>query len=93
MTGEITLRGTILPVGGIKEKVLAAHRAGVHTVILPRLNRADMREVPVEVRDSLHIHYVDSVEEALAISLQLSPETHFFSTPFADSTPTPRAHL
>jgi ATP-dependent Lon protease len=66
MTGEITLRGKVLPVGGIKEKVLAAFRAGVRTVILPRRNEGDLEDVPEEARKALRIVLVDSADEALA---------------------------
>jgi len=59
MTGEITLRGQVLPVGGIKEKILAAHRAGIRDVILPVRNRKELEDVPQEVRDDLQIHFVD----------------------------------
>ncbi len=69
MTGEITLRGKILPVGGIKEKVLAAHRAGVQTVILPRANADALEEVPDEARRALHFVLADSAEELLAAAL------------------------
>jgi ATP-dependent Lon protease len=69
MTGEISLRGLVLPVGGIKSKVLAAHRAGIHTVILPDKNRQDMVEIPEEVRKELDVRYVNRVDEALAIAL------------------------
>jgi ATP-dependent Lon protease len=73
MTGEITLRGTVLRVGGIKDKCLAAHRAGVKHVILPRLNEPDLDEVPKEIRDALHIHVVSRVDEALALALEPRP--------------------
>ena len=63
MTGEITLRGQVLPVGGIKEKVLAAHRAGLETVILPHRNEDDLDDLPAEVRDSLKIVLADRVEQ------------------------------
>jgi ATP-dependent Lon protease len=66
MTGEITLRGKVLPVGGIKEKVLAAHRAGLKTVILPRRNEGDLEDVPEEVRGACRFVLVESVDEALA---------------------------
>ncbi|HEY9088535.1 MAG TPA: endopeptidase La [Anaerolineaceae bacterium] len=66
MTGEISLRGQVLPVGGIKEKMLAARRAGLKTVILPRDNAADLDDLPQEVRDSMHFIPVDMVSEVLA---------------------------
>jgi ATP-dependent Lon protease len=69
MTGEITLTGLVLPVGGIKEKVLAARRAGMKTVILPRDNEIDLRELPEEVRTSLEFKLVETAEEALAVAL------------------------
>jgi ATP-dependent Lon protease len=65
MTGEITLRGKVLPVGGIKEKVLAAHRAGIRTVILPKLNERDVEDVPAELRRDLTLLFVDDAEEVL----------------------------
>ncbi len=71
MTGEITLRGRVLPVGGIKEKVLAAHRAGVKTVILPRRNEGDLDDVPQELRDELEFRFVDTAEEVLQVALEL----------------------
>ncbi len=67
MTGEITLRGLVLPVGGIKEKVLAAKRAGIKEIILPKLNEKDLLEVPKEAREKLIFHFVSKVEEALPI--------------------------
>jgi ATP-dependent Lon protease len=69
MTGEITLRGQVLPVGGIKEKVLAAHRAGIKTVILPRWNEKDLEDVPKKVRNALRFHFVDTMEEVIEIAL------------------------
>jgi ATP-dependent Lon protease len=70
MTGEISLRGRVLPVGGIKDKVLAAARAGVETVILPRRNQKDLGEIPAEVREKLEIVLVDTIEEALDRALE-----------------------
>jgi ATP-dependent Lon protease len=69
MTGEITLRGKVLPVGGIKEKVLAAHRAGIRTVILPRRNERDVEDVPEEVRRQLRFLFVDDAAEVLSHAL------------------------
>ncbi len=74
MTGEITLRGTVLPVGGIKEKILAAHRAGINKVLVPRRNEQDVSQVPEDVRSRINIVYVDNVEEVLENSLQLPRE-------------------
>jgi ATP-dependent Lon protease len=69
MTGEITLRGQVLPVGGIKEKVLAAHRAGLRTVILPQRNEADLDDLPDEVLEAIKFVFVETVDEALDIAL------------------------
>ncbi|HFE53352.1 MAG TPA: endopeptidase La, partial [Bacteroidetes bacterium] len=68
MTGEITLRGKVLPVGGIKEKVLAAHRAGIRTVVLPKRNKKDLEEVPKEVLEDIEFHFVDRVEQVLRVA-------------------------
>jgi len=73
MTGEISLRGRVLPVGGIKSKVLAAARAGVHTVVLPRRNAKDVLEIPREVLEKLELRYVDTLDEVLAIALEERP--------------------
>lgn len=70
MTGEITLRGQVLPVGGIKEKVLAAHRAGLKTVILPKRNEMDLEDVPEEVRKSLNFIFAETVEDVISHALQ-----------------------
>ncbi len=70
MTGEITLRGRVLPVGGIKEKVLAARRAGVHTVVLPARNKDDAEEIPADARKALTLHYVETVAELLNLVLE-----------------------
>ncbi len=69
MTGEITLRGQVLPVGGIRDKVLAAHRIGVDTVILPKKNENDLDDLPAEVRDQLHFVLVERIDEALNAAL------------------------
>ena len=70
MTGEISLRGRVLPVGGIKDKVLAAARAGVKTVILPRRNEKDLVEIPEEILEKLEIQLVDSIDEVLERALE-----------------------
>src|SRR6185369_13624323 len=70
MTGEITLRGRVLPVGGIKEKILGAHRAGIRTVILPRNNERDIDEVPIEVRTQMIFAPVERVEQAIQLALE-----------------------
>jgi ATP-dependent Lon protease len=73
MTGEITLRGKVLPIGGVKEKLLAAHRIGVTTVILPRENEKDLADVPKNVLEAMEVQLVDHVDEVLKIAL-LPPE-------------------
>jgi ATP-dependent Lon protease len=74
MTGEITLRGRVLPIGGVKEKVLGALRAGITDVILPKDNEADVEDVPDEARAKLSFHFVESLEEVLALALLPEPE-------------------
>ena len=69
MTGEITLRGQVLPVGGIKDKVLAAHRAGIKTVILPRANQKDIEDIPENVREKLEIIFMDKMLDVLKTAL------------------------
>ncbi|GAB4555448.1 MAG: endopeptidase La [Anaerolineae bacterium] len=69
MTGEITLRGRVLPVGGIKEKVLAAHRAGLRDVILPERNQKDMQDIPKKILGEMHIHFVKDMDQVIAIAL------------------------
>ena len=70
MTGEITLRGKVLPVGGIKDKALAAFRAGITEIILPRANEKDVEEIPQEVRDAMELHFVESMDEVLRVALE-----------------------
>jgi len=69
MTGEATLRGAVLPVGGIKEKVLAAHRAGIKVVILPKKNEKDLPDIPDEVKEELTFHFCSRMEEVLGLAL------------------------
>jgi ATP-dependent Lon protease len=70
MTGEITLRGKVLPIGGLKEKLLAAHRAGIFEIILPKENEKDIAEVPENLRNELKLHFVDRMDEVLTIALE-----------------------
>jgi ATP-dependent Lon protease len=74
MTGEITLTGRVLPVGGIKEKVLAAKEAGIHEIILPTQNRKDLTEIPEHIRNALTFHFVENMDEVLELALQPTPE-------------------
>ena len=69
MTGEITLRGKVLPIGGVKEKVLAAHRAGVKNIVLPKDNEKDLADIPKNVLDSLNVYMVETMDEVLKIAL------------------------
>ena len=75
MSGEITLRGNILKVGGIKEKCLAAHRAGVKRILLPKRNEPDLEEVPDEIRESIEICLVSRVDEVLGLVAAPGPTT------------------
>ncbi len=70
MTGEISLRGLILPIGGIKEKTLAALRAGIKTVLLPARNRKDLEEVPEAAREQIEFIWLETVEDAIAAALE-----------------------
>ncbi|HEV8246799.1 MAG TPA: S16 family serine protease, partial [Polyangiaceae bacterium] len=74
MTGEISLRGRVLPIGGLKEKTLAAHRAGIKRVLVPERNKADLEEVPREVRDELEFVFVNKLDEVLAGALESIPQ-------------------
>src|SRR5947207_1322668 len=73
MTGEITLRGRVLPIGGVKEKLLAAHRFGIDTIIMPKDNEKDLPEVPEEVRNVMNINLVETIDEVIALALEEQP--------------------
>ena len=79
MTGEVTLQGRVLPIGGLKQKVLAAHAAGLTDVILPERNRADLDDVPAEVKEKLTFHPVMTLDEVLELALEPAPTTHALS--------------
>jgi len=89
MTGEITLRGKVLPIGGLKEKLLAAHRAGLFEVILPQENEKDLAEVPENLRTAMKLHFVDTMDQVLAVALEqpLPQSTEEAPQPIAPITP------
>ena len=74
MTGEITLRGKVLPIGGVKEKLLAAHRAGIKNVILPKENEKDLQDIPPEILEVLNVSLVETMDEVLQIALERQPD-------------------
>jgi ATP-dependent Lon protease len=74
MTGEITLRGEVLPIGGLKEKLLAAHRGGIDTVIIPKENERDLTEIPRNIKQNLDIRPVRWIDEVLDVALSTHPE-------------------
>jgi ATP-dependent Lon protease len=74
MTGEITLRGEVLPIGGLKEKLLAAHRGGIKTVLIPQENVKDLAEIPDNIKNRLEIHPVKWIDQVLEMALERKPE-------------------
>ena len=86
MTGEITLRGRVLPIGGVKEKAVGAHRAGISHVLLPKGNVRDLDDVPQEVRDAITFHSVGSMDEVLALGLRTPSIGHAVVTPTSGSS-------
>lgn len=74
MTGEITLQGRVLPIGGVKQKILAAHRAGLREVILPKRNEGDLDDVPDQVREEIAFHPVETIDEVLRVALEQAAE-------------------
>ncbi len=75
MTGEITLRGKVLPIGGLKEKMLAAKMAGMEIVLVPKKNEKDVEEIPMEIKQGIEIHYVETMEDVLKYSLNKEQDT------------------
>jgi len=89
MTGEITLRGKVLPIGGLKEKLLAAHRAGILEAILPSENERDLADVPENLRKEMKLHFVDSMDEVLQIALEQALPDVPIASPLPTITPEP----
>jgi len=87
MTGEITLRGEVLPIGGLKEKLLAAHRGGIATVVIPEENRKDMVEIPANILSSLDIRPVRWIDQVLELALQTLPLPQPRDEPKLDEAP------
>ena len=81
MTGEITLRGRVLPIGGLKSKILAAHLSGARMVILPRKNEKDLRDIPDEIRKQIKLILVDSMDQVLDASLRRKPKALVLKAP------------
>ena len=86
MTGEITLRGKVLPIGGVKEKLLAAHRMGLRTIVLPKDNEKDLADIPQEILSSLTVHLVETMDEVLQVALErpIVPSEHAEVAPVAE---------
>lgn len=88
MTGEITLRGAVLPVGGIKEKVLAAHRAGIKTIILPERNKPDLDEIREDIVKKIDFHFVKEMDEVIELALRPIDKSDIAPPPVkSESTP------
>ena len=90
MTGEISLRGKVLPIGGLKEKLLAAHRGGIKTVLIPKENVKDLEEIPENVKQNLAIHAVETIDEVLSLALENPPEGIEFVKVEAKAAKSPR---
>jgi ATP-dependent Lon protease len=91
MTGEVTLRGKVLEIGGVKEKVLAAHRAGIRTIILPAGNERDLRDVPMDVRQHIRFNFVDRMDDVIQIALMNQKTKRKASAAKMSAAPEPRA--
>jgi ATP-dependent Lon protease len=83
MTGEITVRGRVLPIGGLKEKLLAAHRQGIYHLVLPKDNEKDLPEIPENVLKQMKLHFVSSMDEVLKVAL----EREIVALPLAGTAP------
>jgi ATP-dependent Lon protease len=92
MTGEITLRGTVLPIGGLNEKAVAARRAGIRTVLIPQGNAKDLSEVPEEIRDALEFISVDSMDQVLELALEQSPKPERSAPPPVEPDEPPQTY-
>jgi len=98
MTGEITLRGEVLPIGGLKEKLLAAHRGGIKTVLIPEENMKDLVEIPENIKSKLDIHPVKWIDQVLAVALERSPlveagvDVAVIPAPLAETAPVQIKH-
>jgi len=92
LTGEVTLRGRVLEIGGVKEKVLAAYRAGLREVIIPKGNEKDVRDVPQEVRDKMAFTFASTMDEVLRLALLPLPDSHPADAPPHPATPIADAH-
>ncbi len=88
MTGEVTLRGRVLPIGGLKEKVLAAHRGGIKTVLIPAENEKDILEIPANVLRTVELILVDHMDQVLRRALVLDHPDQLFRKPIAEPPPT-----
>jgi ATP-dependent Lon protease len=86
MTGEITLRGRILGIGGLKEKVLAAHRAGLKTVLIPKKNEKDLQDIPRRVRKDLEFIFVERMDDVLPVALMPPPRPNRRKRPSSGAT-------
>ena len=91
MTGEITLRGEVLPIGGLKEKLLAAHRGGIKTVLIPEENTKDLAEIPDNIKNRLDIHPVRWIDRVLELALERLPDALPAAPEDKEVTPLPPA--
>ena len=89
MTGEVTLKGNVLPIGGVKEKVLAAHRAGIEEIILPERNKQDLEEIPPEIRKKVTFHFVKRAKQVLRLALREDPYKSSKNSKSQNDTPCP----